>query len=401
MRRWFRFPERFERSTTLIAVRLRGFAARAVLLIVAAWASFGCDSFSFVPPQPDELRAAGGATPVATSAGTAIAPAPTKSIDIVLGPHSPDEAEVWKSSARSQAGLDKAKLKLVGPAEAPVTQAELVRESLAHDPRVLVIDSTGRDDPPLLRAIEQARSQGVPVVLVGPPPAGIQADGGARGEPKAASTASGNPAPLIFVAPRPFSVSAKQLVSAAIRHANYAGIEPGNAAIVVVNTTGDLYLPERTLAIKDALKAAGITKITEARFATESGDAEKALSATLKAQPETVLVFTLDSVSSSTVRAVVKNESAHRFFDLGCYIGEGQATDLTSMIHVAAVAEFTPTRLMRKAIATASALAQGRDVPPMVEFPVNVSDAIATPAVVKAQALQWKNSAEAEAKAKK
>jgi hypothetical protein len=40
-------------------------------------------------------------------------------------------------------------------------------------------------------------------------------------------------------------------------------------------------------------------------------------------------------------------------------------------------------------------------VPPMVEFPVNVSDAIAAPAVVKAQALQWKTAAEAEAKAKK
>ena len=53
---------------------------------------------------------------------------------------------------------------------------------------------------------------------------------------------------------------------------------------------------------------------------------------------------------------------------------------------------------MRKAIATAAALAQGRDVPPLVEFPINVSEPIATPAVVKAQALQWKKHGEAAGK---
>jgi hypothetical protein len=265
MRRWLRFPLRMKRSTSLIAVRLRGYPARAVLLVVAASASFGCDSFSFVPPQPEELRGTGGATPVSTSAGPAIAPAPTKSIDFVLGPHTPDEAELWKTSARAQAGLEKVKLKLIGPAEPPATQAELVREALAHDPRVLVIESTGKDDPPLLAAIDQARSQGVPVVLAGPLPIGAKAAIGTGGEPKTASTtSSSHQAPLISVAPKPFSVSAKQLVSAAIRHADTAGLQPGKTAILVINTAGDPYLPERTLAIKDALKAAGITTITEA-----------------------------------------------------------------------------------------------------------------------------------------
>jgi ABC-type sugar transport system substrate-binding protein len=401
MRRWLCFPLRMKRLTSSIAVRLREFPAGAVVLTVAAWASFGCDSFSFVPPQPEELRGKGGATPVATSAGPAIAPAPTRSIDFVLGPHEPDEAEVWKTSARAQAGLDKAKLKLIGPAEPPRTQAELVREALAHDPRVLVIDSAGPDDPPLLKAIEQARSQGIPVILVGPPPVGAKAASATGADSETVSTTSPGPrAPLVSVAPKPFSVSAKQLVSAGLRHANYAGIEPGKSAIIVVNTAGDSYLPERTLAIKEALKAAGITAITEARFATEMGEAEKAWSASLKAHPETVLTFPLDSVSSSALRTVMKNNSEHRFFIASCYIGESQVADLTGIIQVAAVAEFTPTRLMRKAIATASALAQGRDVLSMVEYPINVSDSIITPAFLKSQALQWNNAAEA-AKAKK
>ncbi len=74
---------------------------------------------------------------------------------------------------------------------------------------------------------------------------------------------------------------------------------------------------------------------------------------------------------------------------------------MTGIIYVAAVAEFTPTRLMRKAIVTAAALAQGRDVPPLVEFPINVTEAMVTPAIVKAQILQWKDAANAEEKAKR
>ena len=45
--------------------------------------------------------------------------------------------------------------------------------------------------------------------------------------------------------------------------------------------------------------------------------------------------------------------------------------DMTTMIDVAAVAEFTPMRLLRKAITTAAALAQGKDVPSRVELPIN------------------------------
>jgi ABC-type sugar transport system substrate-binding protein len=393
MRRWFRFPGRMKWSTSLTAIGLRGDSARAVLVIVAAWASFGCDSFSFVPPQPDELRGVAGATPVLE---------PTKSIDFVLAAHGLDEAEVWKSSARAQAGLDKIKLKVLGPAEPPLTQAELVREALAHNPRVLVIEATGPDDAPLVKAIEQAQSQGIPVVLAGRPLAGAKALAGALGGSKTTSNASsGHQAPIISVVPQPFSVSAKQLVSAVIRNAHYSGLEPDNSAIVVINTTGDPFVPDRSLAIKDALKAAGITTITEARFSAEANNAEKALGATLKDHPETIMVFVVDSVGSGALRGMLKNDTTHRFFVAGCYIAEGQTADLTGNVNVAAVAEFTPTRLMRKAIATAAALAQGRDLPPQVEFPIAISDATTAPAFVKARAVQWKKDGEATEKGKK
>ena len=393
MRRWIRFPGRMKWLMSLTAVDLRRESARAVLVIVAAWASVGCDSFSFVPPQPDGLRGVGSATPVA---------APTKSIDFVLGPHALDEAEVWKSSARAQAGLDKVKLKVLGPAEPPLSQAELVREALAHDPRVLVIESTGVEDPALPRAIEQAHSQGIPVVLAGGLPVGAEAVAGIRGESKTTSNASArHQAPIISVVPQPFSVSAKQLVSAVIRNAHYSSLEPGNSAIIVINTAGDFFVPDRSLAINGALKAAGITTITEARFADEAINAEKALSESLKDNPETIMVFMVDSVGSSALRGMIKNDTTHRFFVAGCYIAEGQTADLTGNVNVAAVAEFTPVRLMRKAIATAAALAQGRDLPQLVDFPIKISDATTPSAFIKAQAVKWKKNGETKEEGKK
>ena len=395
MRRWFRFPGRMKRSTRSNAVRWRGESARAALLIVVAWASFGCDSFSFVPPQPEELRGA-----ARCDAGWRRRPGRSSSCWARTGPTRPKSGN--RRLERRQ-GLTRSSSRSSARRSPRSTQAELVREALAHDPRVLVIESTGLDDPPLLQAIEQARSQGIPVVLVGRPPAGAKAAAGAPGEPKTTSTASsGHQAPLVSVVPQPFSISAKQLVAAAIRNAHYSGLEPGKSAIIVVNTTGDPFVPERALAIKDALKAAGITTITEARFADEASERRKSLERKPQGPPRDRpgLHGRLDRVRSA-LRGVLKNDTAHRFFVVGCYSGEGQAADLTTIVQVAAVAEFTPTRLMRKAIATAAALAQGRDVPPLVEFPINVSDAPATPAAVKAQALQWKKDGEAAEKAKK
>jgi ABC-type sugar transport system substrate-binding protein len=409
MRRGFVFPRGIKRSTLLIAARMRDIPGGAVLLIVAAWASAGCDSFSFVPPQPEELRGAGRAMSVAITdssrppAGSEIALAPTKSIEFVLGSHGPDEAEIWKSAARTQAGIEKAKFKVVGPAEPPSTQADLVRDALANDPRVLVIELTGQGDPALQQTIEKAQSQGIPLVLLGRPPSGPDSATGTLGGPNTTSTGSpGNQGRIVFVAPPPFSVSAGQLVASAIRTAHNAELEPGKTAILLVNTKGDSFVGERVLALKEALQSAGITAIEEVRFGNDVVEAENAFSASLKSNLDTVLVFAFDPVSCSAIRSEVKNDTTHRFFVASCYADEGQGAGLQSaMLHVAAVSEFSPTRLMRKAISTAVAVAEGRDVPRMVEFRVTVADSLATPAMLKVEASQWKKAREAAEKAKK
>ena len=390
MRRWFRFPRRIKRSTSSIAVRPRRVPAGAALVVMAAWASLGCDSFSFVPPQPEELRGTGDLVPVA------------KSIELVLGPHEPDELEVWKSQARMQAGIDKVKLRIDDPAESSTTQADQVRAALTHLPAVLVVEFAGKADPPLMRAIDEAREKGIPVVLVGHRPDGDKPASGAAGEVKTKSTGSAaRPAPLVLVTPQSFDVPAGQLVAAAIRSIQVAGLEPGKAAIFVVNDKGDSFAPGRVLALKNALKAVGITTIDEVRFTGDNKAAEKAVEASLQANPKTLLVLTFDSSTTSVLKEVIKADIDHRFVVAGCYTSEEFVGDLSRMVNVAAVAEFTPTRLLRKAISTAVSLAQKRDVPPVVEFRINVSESVASPATVKAQAIQWKEAKEAKEKAKK
>src|SRR5213592_1578297 len=89
----------------------------ALLAAMAAAASSGCGSGDFVPPPPPELRGAPGSAsgPIPTSA-TAPLPVPTagvRSIELIMGGRlDPEEAETQRSAARSQAGLDKARLRI-------------------------------------------------------------------------------------------------------------------------------------------------------------------------------------------------------------------------------------------------------------------------------------------------
>jgi ABC-type sugar transport system substrate-binding protein len=417
MRRWFRFPGRIKMLTDWNAVRSLGVPACGLLVMAAALASSGCDAASFVPPQPDELRgsggtAAGGDNATAAPASLEIAPAPARAIELVLDQRDPDEAEVSKSAARTQAGINNVKLKIsiLGTESPKAKQVELVREALAHHPRVLVVEPADPADPQLAQAIREAQGQGIPVVLLNRPLTGLEPARAITGETKAKSSASPpeptpspatrstpgpSPAPQVVVAAPPFASSAEQLVKSAIRNAEDAKLDPRAGAVVVVNTLGDPFIPERVLAIRNALKDAGITTIGEVRFARDVQAGEKLLTEHLLANPKVVLIFAVDSASSTTFRQVIQSKTNRRGLVVGCYVGEEQVADLTRLPNCAAVAEFTPTRAIRKAISTAVALSQGRDVPRRVELPINVNDMPENATYVKAQ-MQKGKEAEAE-----
>jgi len=377
--------------------------------MMAAWASIGCDSNSFVPPRPEELGGAGSVPSVGTSSaapaptGVELAPVPARAIEVVLDQHDPDEAEVWKTAARTQAGFSTVKLKIVNleANDAKARQVELVREAIAHHPRVLVVEPADPADTGLAAAIHEAGGQGIPVVLMSRPLAALLPAGEKSGattpksgaDTKAVAPGSGaqltpsasSAPPVVVVAPPPFAPSAQELVLSAIRNAKEAGLEIRGGALVISNTAGDPFIEERARAIVESLKAAGISPIKEGRFAKELPAGEKVVKAELEANPKVVLVFAADSTSSLVVRQMLQALANRRPLVLACYASEEQIPDFTRRPEVAAVAEFTPQRLVRKAISTAVALSQGKEVPRTVELPVVMNDMAANARNLKAQ----------------
>ena len=87
------------------------------------------------------------------------------------------------------------------------------------------------------------------------------------------------------------------------------------------------------------------------------------------------MVFSLD------FQSFVSNPTSQRRTRRGAPLRSWQATPRTNNSptrprsgEFAALAEFVPTRLVRKAITTAVAAAQGRDVPRRVEIPISFHD---------------------------
>ena len=396
MRRGVPFSINKTKSTGSSSVRPRRIPAGAACLIMFAGGLLGCDSFSFVPPKPEDLRESAGAVPAAVTdtfrppTAAIVSPAQAKSIDVVLGPHEADEAEVLKGAIRTQAGLDRAQHRILGPADPPSTQANLVREAIARHPGVLVVEASAPVDPPLRQAIDEARSQGIPVVVVGRTLAGETTESNAAGAAEIKSAGStAQPSRLIAVVPQPLAGSAKQLVALTLRACRSADIDPGKTTILVSNSKGRPFVEDCATALKDALKAAGMTTIDELRFADNDNQSVAAVVANLKANPKTVTIFAVDSMTAGVIRDVVKSDVSHRFFIAGCYASDEFKSDLTKLVQIGAIAEFAPTRLMRKGISTAASVVQGRDVPRVIEFPINVTESLATPAMLKSQALQW------------
>jgi hypothetical protein len=63
-----------------------------------------------------------------------------------------------------------------------------------------------------------------------------------------------------------------------------------------------------------------------------------------------------------------------RLFVQSAFASDGNYVDMIRVGDFAAVAGFAPNRVIRKAISTAVALSQGRDVASRVEVPVEVHD---------------------------
>jgi hypothetical protein len=295
-------------------------------------------------------------------------------IDLILsGLVDPEEAEVEKSAARVQAGTERALLRLPPPGErpggpgksaaTPKDQARLVREAVAKHPGALVVEPADPADRELAQAIREARAAKLPVILLG------------RAMTAEAEVPAGSPAaPVILVAPSPFGDSARQLVASAIRNAKNANLKLEGGAILLINTACDLLAGARVAAIRDALKAAGITTVEEIRFARETQAASKALIARFKSGSQAVLVFSVDNQGAMASNEAAVSLGSERPFIQAAYTSEENLLRMVPVGEFAALATYIPTKLVRRAVTTAIAAAQGRDVRGPVELPIEVKD---------------------------
>ncbi len=258
-------------------------------------------------------------------------------------------------------------------ATTPKDQAQLVKEAVSRHPQALIVEPANPADPDLARAIQDALAAKVPVVVLGRPLSG-----------QAGSSSATAP---VVVAPEPFAPSAKLLVAAAIRNARNAKLIPEAGAILLINTAGDAFLPDRISAIRDALKAAGITAISELRFTKDSQVLQKFLIEKLKADPKPTLVFSADFMSATASNGAVGELAQDRPFIQAGYTSDDSLLKMARMGEFAALGYYVQARLVRKAVSTAVALALKRDIPNrLIELPVIVHESPITAAAPQFQA---------------
>lgn len=326
--------------------------------------ALGCDSDPFTPPPRDEPTI-DSTTPLAVDSSSASPEA--RSIELVLDRHDPEESEIFKSAARTEAGRDRLRLRISALENNDLSsrQAELVRQAAGRKPIAVIVEPADPADPRLAQAVAEI-SLVTPVFVLYRPLEGLKKEGSAD------SAKPGGR--VIVVTPPTFTESARRLVASAMRNAKNAGLNPTAGAVLAVNTISDPFIDERVQAIRDQLRAAGIKQVAEIRFASRVEDGVKRLTEQLKKDLKPTLVFGVDSPSMSACREVSNQIVDERPFITAGYSAEEQLGVIARSGDLAAVAEFMPTRLIRKAIFTAAAAAEGKPLPDKIELAIVIDD---------------------------
>jgi ABC-type sugar transport system substrate-binding protein len=304
-------------------------------------------------------------------------PSRAKTIELILAHRSPDDSEAIKINARIQAGVSKVRLQttVVGEGESPGTQVELVRKAVTRRPQALIVEPSNPNDPELVQAIAEARSRGIAVVLTGVALAGKPADKGKTPAGFDKTISSDVPGPLTLVEPQPFSISAASLVGAAITNASNAKLDPASGSILMINTASDNLFDARAQALRAALRGAGVANVEELRFGGQAEEGKKKLLDLLRKNRGLGVVMTTDNLSSNVAYDLANELGTERPFVIAGYTTDATGSSMTRAGELAAFGDYSPERLIRKAIATAALAAGSQKVPEKVELdiPVTVS----------------------------
>jgi ABC-type sugar transport system substrate-binding protein len=356
--------------------RLASIGITGVFAVGMAVMTAGCDSTSFVPPPPPELNSPAVA-PVVTSKGpevpsTAVGATAGRAVELVAAYHPGEDGVSLDAAARRQAGNDAVRIKvsMLAESEKSVRQAALVREAIARHPLALVVEPLDAADADLSAAIREALDAGIPVVTFGP----RAPQSKPAGELKSAASASAKRPIQVVI--EPFAPTAKRLVESAMRNAEVGKLDTKGGAVILADPKVDATAAERESSIREALAAAGVTKIDKIDF-VDDASARKALTDYLKANPKTTLVFSLDSKSFLANKDVCDNLSAERPFISAGYSADDNFNAQYNP-QFAAGSNVGASKPVRKAVTTAVHASQGQKIPDVVEIPVLFFDSPAT-----------------------
>jgi ABC-type sugar transport system substrate-binding protein len=283
---------------------------------------------------------------VTTGLSRTTSPTETTTVAILLPATGIAELDVWEATARRQEALTKAiaEVHRMTPGDPPSRQADMIKEVVASGVSALVVMA---DDPnAIATAIDDARKEGVPVVLLD------------RAVPSTATP----PPPLVRYESE--SESAKALVAAACEDAKKAGFPPEGPAMILANGPGDEHAQARVKAIRSELKARGVRVLPDLVFTGLNAEVKAALTDACRATPHVAMIFAEENVGlggSALFRHALDHKS--RRFVLAGYTADLNTLELVKYNTCAGEVDRNINEPMRKAFETALALVRGETVP--------------------------------------
>lgn len=307
----------------------------------------GCDSGSFAPPPPPELAA----LPSARSAPR------TTAIELIEAPGRNSERDTWLQAARIEAGLIKTILAVNVPPPPPVDpaawQAATIRSAPGRGINAVIVEPI--DSPEVVKALDEVRGQGTPVVLLG------------RG------AAPSDPArPFHRVVFGPAELVVKTLIQAVQSQARSSSLKENGRALIVTSETGP-FADELVALFESSLKAAGVREIAILDLKDETLNAEKRATARIAADPAITQVLTVGAVGTTVAVASHGALKAHRDFIIGGALTYESAGDPSNLLtHSAGLIDRKIPAFGRAAVRAAAALARGETVDLVVVIPIEL-----------------------------
>jgi ABC-type sugar transport system substrate-binding protein len=315
------------RSCSLFRVGLSGLALLAS----------GCGYDPFAPPSRPK--------PPPTVAETESPSKPDFLVFVVPGELSPD-VQNWSLRAQHEANDKRAIFRMMGPGptDPPAQQAEVVRKAMAEGATALIVYPG--EAPELPKALAEAESKGVPVVLIDKP---LAAPEGAK--------------PFTVVEPEPFGSTAKQIVAATIDDLKRASRPVDGTAIVLADKVADQTSARRVEALKAAAVAAKFRQVVTVPFdGTGEAASKQAVLEAIKANPDVSVVLCDDAeglMASAIVRVEAKGKPT---FFVGGYTGYRTSRVTQEPVRESCYVEGRYAELAGLAVITALARLRGESV---------------------------------------